>query len=132
MLRQTALLIASLAYITTVAAEPVLGTWQTVPDDNGNYGHVLVQPCEDAICGELIQSFAKDGSVLESENIGKNIIWDMQPKGDGKYAGGKIWSPDRDKTYKSKMELVNEGQGLAVEGCILFICRDGGTWKRVN
>jgi uncharacterized protein (DUF2147 family) len=54
----------------------------------------------------------------------------MVPKGDGIYGDGKVWSPDRDKTYNSKMRL--KGDGLAVEGCVVGICRDGGTWTRVN
>ena len=32
------------------------------------------------------------GASYESENIGKQIIWAMKNKGDGKYGGGKIWS----------------------------------------
>jgi uncharacterized protein (DUF2147 family) len=67
---------------------------------------------------------------LQSANIGKLIIWDMKPKGSGKYGGGKVWSPDRDKTYSSK--LVLEGDSLKVSGCVLVVCRDGGTWDRVE
>ena len=54
----------------------------------------------------------------------------MKSKGNGKYGGGKIWAPDRDKTYSSK--LVLSGDQLQVKGCILIICRDGGTWQRVK
>jgi len=54
----------------------------------------------------------------------------MVNKGKGKYSGGKIWSPDRDKTYDSKLEL--HGDQLKVSGCVLFLCRDGGTWTRVK
>lgn len=111
-------------------ADDVHGTWKTVPDDNGNFGYIEVTNCGATICGKLVKSFSGDGSVLDSENTGKMIIWDMEPQGDGKYANGKIWAPDRDKTYKSKMTL--SGNSLAVEGCVLGICRDGGTWTRVN
>jgi uncharacterized protein (DUF2147 family) len=54
----------------------------------------------------------------------------MVAEGAGAYSGGKIWSPDRDKTYNGKMQLT--GNGLAVSGCVLGICRDGGTWTRVK
>lgn len=111
-------------------ADPVEGTWQTKPDDNGNFGHIRIATCGDSICGELIKSFHGDGSELASDNIGKQIIWDMKPEGGGLYDGGKVWAPDRDKTYKSKMQL--NGDSLAIEGCVLFICRDGGTWTRVK
>lgn len=132
MYRQLTTSLCALTFAASAMADPALGTWQTAPDDNGNYGHIRVSMCDDSLCGELVQSFSSDGEVLESENIGRNIIWDMKARGNNQYAGGKIWSPDRDKTYTSKMELVDGGSGLAVEGCILFICRNGGTWKRIQ
>ena len=113
-------------------ADPVFGTWKTIPDDNGNYGHIQVKQCGDTICGELIASFEGDGSAADPRHVGKNIIWNMSSKANGKYGGGKIWAPDRDKTYSSKMELVDGGNGLKVKGCVAIICRDGGTWTRVN
>lgn len=112
------------------AADPVEGVWQTKKDDNGNYGHIQIKACGAAFCGTLIKSFDKDGKNLESENVGKKIIWDMVAYGDGVYDDGQIWSPDRDKTYNSEMKL--DGNSLQVYGCVLGICRDGGTWKRVK
>ncbi len=124
--------IATAVLISTpvLAADAVFGTWKTKPDDNGNYGHVQVAQCGGKICGKLVKSFNSDGSQGIQDNIGKNIIWDMTNEGDGAYGGGQIWAPDRDKTYKSKMQL--NGDTLGVKGCIAFICRDGGTWTRVN
>ena len=113
-----------------MAQDAVEGIWQTTADDNGNYGHIEVVPCGNAFCGTLIRSFDSSGNAMASENVGKRIIWDMQSRGNGKYARGKIWSPDRDKTYNSKMTL--SGDTIAVKGCVLGICRDGGTWTRVN
>ena len=121
---------AALMMAGAAMADPVLGTWQTGKDDNGNYGHIKVVKCGAAICGTLVKSFSSDGSVLPSENTGRQIIWDMQPDGGGAYSGGKVYSPDRDKTYNSKMSL--KGNKLSVSGCVLGICRDGGTWTRVN
>lgn len=112
------------------AADPVEGIWQTAPDDNGNFGHIEVKPCGAAFCGTLVKAFDSAGKQVESPNVGKQIVWDMIAQGDGSYADGKIWSPDRDKTYNSKMELA--GDGLTVKGCVLMICRDGGTWTRVK
>jgi len=112
------------------AADPVYGTWKTEPDDNGNFGHVQVQACGAKICGTLVKAFDSSGAETPSENVGKKIVWDMVSEGDGDYGGGKIWSPDRDKTYKSNMQL--SGNKLAVEGCVLMICRNGGNWMRVN
>lgn len=112
------------------AADPVFGTWKTEKDDNGNFGHIRIEACGETICGTLIESFDSAGAAMQSPNIGKKIVWDMVAQGDGAYGGGKIWSPDRDKTYKSKMQL--DGNKLAVQGCVLLICRNGGNWQRVN
>ncbi len=118
------------AFAAPVAADPAYGLYQTIKDDNGNYGHIQVAACGSKICGTLVKSFGPDGKEIASDNVGKHIIWDMEPDGNGAYSGGKVWDPSRDKTYSSKMEL--KGKNLAISGCILMICRDGGTWTRVN
>ncbi len=115
---------------TALASDPVFGVWKTTPDDNGNFGHINVAACGATICGTLIKAFDGSGKEVPSDNVGKKIIWDMVAKGDGAYGNGKVWTPDRDKTYNAKMEL--QGNGLAISGCVLGICRDGGTWTRVN
>ena len=123
---------ATLSLLSGAAvADPVLGVWKTTPDDNGNFGHIKVAECEGEICGTLIKSFDSPGASYESEHIGKQIIWAMKNKGDGKYSGGKIWSPDRDKVYNSKMVLEGNDQ-LKISGCVLILCRDGGTWTRID
>jgi len=112
------------------AADPVEGTWKTKPDDNGNFGYVQIKPCGPAFCGTLIKAFDGSGKEIDSPNVGKKIVWDMVAYPDGLYDDGKIWSPDRDKTYSSDMQL--SGNSLSVRGCVLGICRDGGTWTRVK
>lgn len=111
-------------------ADPVEGVWKTKPDDNGNFGHIDVKPCGAAFCGSLVKAFDGSGAEIQSPNVGKRIIWDMVAYGDGAYDDGKVWSPDRDKTYNSEMQLT--GDSLAVKGCVVGICRDGGTWTRVK
>jgi len=111
-------------------ADPVEGVWKTAKDDNGNFGHIKVSMCGAKICGVLVKSFDSSGAPLASDNDGKRIIWDMVPEGGGKYGSGKVWSPDRDKTYSSKMTL--KGASLAIKGCVMGICRSGGKWSRVK
>ena len=113
----------------SAAADPIFGTWKTQPDDNGNFGHVEISACGNAVCGVIRAAFDSAGNPRPSDNIGKRMIWDMNARGDGNYRGGKIWAPDRDKTYNSRMEL--SGNTLEVSGCVLGICR-GQTWSRVN
>jgi uncharacterized protein (DUF2147 family) len=126
------LIIAALAatFGTAALADPVVGVWQTSKDDNGNVGHVEIKPCGQAFCGTLVQAFNGEGQPIESPNLGRQIVSDMVAKADGLYDDGQIYSPDRDKTYNGDMTLA--GDSLKVRGCVLGICRDGGTWARVK
>ncbi len=117
---------------SVLAGDPVTGIWQTAPGDSGGWLHVKIAPCGKKICGTIVKAFKKGGAPdPQYANLGKPIIWDMVPEGDGYYAGGKIWAPDRDKVYRSKMQLA--GKRLTVKGCVMggLICR-GQEWKRVQ
>jgi len=114
---------------TAFAADPLEGTWRTAKDDNGNSGLIQVKPCGAALCGTLVQSFDKAGKAFKSENQGRKIISETVASGGGSYKG-KVYSPDRGKTYNSKLKL--SGKTLKVSGCVLGICRDGGTWTKVK
>lgn len=122
---------AALAVLAGTAwADPVEGVWQTRKDDNGNFGHVEIKPCGPAFCGTLIRAYNGEGKEIESPNVGRRIVWDMVAYANGLYDDGKIYSPDRGKEYNGDMTLT--GDSLKVRGCVLGICRDGGTWKRVK
>lgn len=124
-------MIAALLMASSAFADPVEGMWKTAPQDDGSYGFVKVAPCGDKFCGILVKGVNAAGEVATSgDNIGKQIVWDMVAKGEGRYGGGKIWAPDRDQTYNSDMIL--DGQVLRVRGCVLGICRDGGVWTRAD
>ena len=113
-----------------LAGDPVEGIWTTRPDDNGNFGQIEIAPCGQALCGTLIRSFDGGGVALDSENVGKRIVRDMMSQGGGYYDGGKVWAPDRDKSYTANLQL--NGSSLAVSGCVLggLICR-ASDWSRV-
>ena len=123
--------LAALAILiaTPTLADPVLGLYKTQPGDNGNFGHVELYTCDAAICGVIRKAFDGSGKEIPSDNIGRRMIWDMQAQGDGSYSKGKIWAPDRDKTYSSKMSL--SGNALKVSGCVLGICR-AQNWTKIN
>lgn len=123
----TLIFAAILGLASAVAADPLEGNWRTPTDDNGNSGVVQVAPCGAALCGTLVQSFDGNGASFASPNIGRQIIFDTTPSGGGAYRG-QVWSPDRDKTYNSRLQL--NGNSLSVSGCVMGICRDGGTWTR--
>ncbi|MBO9472497.1 DUF2147 domain-containing protein [Shimia sp. R10_1] len=128
----TALTCAGLmcAGATAALADPVEGTWKTQPGDTGGYLHVKIASCGSAICGNIDKAFDANGQVVSNyEHQGKKMLWDMGADGGGAYSGGKIWAPDADKTYNSKMTL--KGSTLTVKGCVAVICR-GQDWTRVN
>ncbi len=132
---KTITLAAAFAAMATgaLAADPVDGLWKTAPGDTGGYLHVTIAECGSAICGTIDTAFDAQGNEqLNYENLGKQIIWDMIPEGDGSYGNGKIWAPDRDKTYSSKMSLDGQDK-LTVKGCAVggLVCR-GQTWTRVQ
>lgn len=120
-----ALLLATPAF----AADPIIGMYKTQPGDNGNFAHVEIYECDGSICGVIRKAFDGSGAELDTDTIGKRMIWDMSASGNGKYSGGKIWAPDRDKVYKSKMEL--SGSQLSVSGCVAIICRSQN-WTKIN
>ncbi len=125
---KTLLLSAAMALLASAAlAEPLLGTWRTAKDDNGNSGLIEVKACGAAICGTLVKSFDAAGKTFASPNVGRKIIWDTVSAGDGEYRG-MVYSPDRDAEYKSKLVLT--GDKLSVSGCRIGICREGGVWTR--
>lgn len=102
------------------------GVYQTEPGDSGGVLHVQMAPCVDdaaLTCGTILRAYSADGSLnADYEHLGKPIVWAMPDKGGDKWGKGKIWAPDRDKTYDSHMAL--EGNILKVKGCVAFICRN--------
>lgn len=124
------LLAAALAVLaTTAAADPVEGVWQTQPDD-GYFAHVEMVPCGAAICGTIVRAYDATGAEYASPNIGRQIVIDMVPQGDGEYAG-EVWRPSNDKIYIGNMTL--SGDNLRLRGCVMggLIC-SGQDWVRVQ
>jgi uncharacterized protein (DUF2147 family) len=125
-------LTVALILATGAFADQVAGKWKTQEGEEGGYLHVDIAPCGSSICGTIAKAYGAGGGVTaDYEHLGKRLIWDMKADGNGSYSGGKIWAPDADKTYKSKMSL--NGNRLEVKGCVAggLICR-GQTWTRVN
>lgn len=109
-------------------ADPLEGIWQTEVDD-GAYAHVAIKPCGAALCGVIARTF-KDGAEYQSENLGKTLVIDMKPLGDGDYEG-EVWRPSNDKIYYGTIALA--GDKLRLAGCVAggLICAKQD-WQRVN
>lgn len=122
-----------LALVTTfampmLALADVTGKWNTEKSEDGAWLTVDIQPCDNYICGVVVDAHnVKDNSV-----IGTEMIKGMKKKSDTAYSKGKIYAPDTEKWYKSKMKLDADGN-LKVSGCVFggIICRSQ-LWTRAR
>lgn len=129
-MRILALTLAAALAAGPALANDVFGKWQTEKNDEGKYLEIEVHACKDdaaKVCGTIV---AAHGGA-NGKNIGKALIWDMEPDGPNEWQNGKIWKADEDEVYDSEMEL--QGDVLKVSGCILFgqICKSQ-SWPRVK
>lgn len=126
----TALSLAILA-AGPVMADPIEGMWRTAPDDHGETGYIRITPCGTTMCGTLERAENAKAQEIHPDTIGRKIVWNLVETGNGEYEG-RIYAPDRDKEYMSRLQL--SGNRIAVKGCVLggLICRNGGTWTRVQ
>ena len=128
-MKRFALALAGLVISAGAAlADPVEGVWKTEVDD-GAYAHIQMAPCGAAYCGVIAKTFNASGEY-QSENLGKKLVIDMVPNGDGSYAGS-VWRPSNNKIYIGKMTL--NGNKLKLKSCVTggLIC-SGQNWVRVQ
>jgi len=103
----------------------ITGSWKSEANENGEYIIVKIEPCGPSFCGDMV-----DTNAPRREVIGTQIVQNMTPEGNNKYAGGRIYAPDTEKWYNGKLELLSNSQ-LKVAGCVLggLVCRSQ-TWTR--
>lgn len=120
--------VAAIAIAGTAWADPAEGTWQTEVDD-GAYAQVVIAPCGAAFCGTINRTFNASGEY-QSPNLGRQIVIDMVPAGDGSYAG-QVWRPSNNKIYIGKMDVT--GNQLRLRGCVAggLICASQN-WSRLQ
>ncbi len=122
--------LALIAAQPALAADPLTGIWQTSPGRDGGFGHVQIQPCGAGLCGTVVRTFDASGKVVQASDLGAAILDKVQPTGDGGYGEGRIINPESGRSYTARLTL--RGDRLDVGGCILMICRNAGTWQRVE
>jgi len=115
---------ATLALVSLPAFADITGNWLSEKNDEGKQVSVEIFNCGEKICGKITDVHNSDKTSI----IGKPIIENMNKKGDSRYSGGRIWAPDEEKWYKSKIK-VEDADTLKVSGCVAFICR-GQIWTR--
>lgn len=128
-MNKLAFAVAISAFASAASADALEGVWKTEVDD-GAYAHITIAPCAAAFCGKITESFKEDGSSNASENIGKTIVIDMVPQGDGYYEGS-VFRPSNGKTYYGTITL--NGDSLKLAGCVAggLICSKQN-WARVQ
>jgi uncharacterized protein (DUF2147 family) len=70
------------------------------------------------------EAFDSRGQLMPRPISAAQIIWDTNPTGDGRAIRGRIYAPDRDATYNSRLTL--SGNTLVVCGRLLA---DSALWR---
>ena len=111
--------LASMAF----AADPLANTtWQTY-DEGKPKGVVKITESNGVLTGKLISTVSEKGQ----KHIGMTIISGLKADGNGKYSGGKITDPEKNKTYKLTANL--NGSNLDLKGHLGPFSRSQ-TWKK--
>lgn len=110
------------------AQDAAIGTWQTEVDD-GAFAYITIAPCGAAVCGSIARTFNSEGEY-QFPNLGRQIVIDMAPNGDGFY-NGQVWRPSNDRIYVGKMDIA--GDALRLRGCVAggLICASQN-WVRIE
>ena len=111
--------LASMAF----AADPLANTtWQTY-DEGQPKGVVKITESNGVLTGKLISTVSKEGQ----KHVGMTIISGLKADGNGKYSGGKITDPEKNKTYKLTANM--SGSSLNLKGHLGPFSRSQ-TWKK--
>lgn len=112
------------------------GRWQTIDDDTGKAKSIveIYRTTDGSYAGKVVEILDTRngtdplcdkcrGSNRNKPIKGMVILWGLKPDGPGKWNGGTVLDPENGKTYKSKIELLENARKLGMSGCIAFICR---------
>ncbi|WP_374300495.1 DUF2147 domain-containing protein [Paracoccus sp. (in: a-proteobacteria)] len=124
--------LAALALLASpaVAADPLAGTWRTQLGKDGGFGHVEIVPCGGGLCGTVIRTFDAAGQSVRADDLGALILDRIVATGEGGYGKGRIINPETGRGYTARLKL--RGNLLDIGGCVMMICRNAGTWQRVE
>ena len=122
---KTAVAIAGLSIASlAMAADPIVGTWQTFDDDGKTpKGVVKITESNGVITGKLTSTVDPKGQKF----VGMTIISNLKADGNGKYSGGRITDPEKDKSYR--MTAALNGNSLKLKGYLGPFSRSQ-TWKK--
>lgn len=105
------------------AADPLANTtWQTFEDGNPK-GVVKITESNGVLTGKLIEANTAKGK----QYVGMTVISGLKADGNGKYSGGSITDPAKNKTYRLTANL--SGSTLDLKGHLGPFTRTQ-TWKK--
>ena len=105
------------------AADPLANTtWQTF-DEGKPKGVVKITESNGVLTGKLISTVSEKGK----KHVGMTVISGLKADGGGKYSGGNITDPEKNKTYRMTASL--EGNTLNLKGHLGPFSRSQ-TWKK--
>lgn len=100
----------ALLSITAFAADPLANTtWQTF-DEGVPKAVIKITESEGVLTGKIVSTTRPEGKKF----VGKTIISGLKSSGQGKYTGGSITDPEKNKTYKLTASL--NGKVLNLKG----------------
>lgn len=122
--KKSILAVAGISMATMAfAADPLANTtWQTF-DDGKPKGVVKITESNGVLTGKLISTVSEKGK----KHVGMTIISDLKADGGGKYSGGTITDPEKNKTYRMTANL--SGDTLNLKGYLGPFSRSQ-TWKK--
>jgi uncharacterized protein (DUF2147 family) len=132
---RAALVIASIAFLgasNATAQNSPVGVWRTFDAGTNRPGaEVEIYATGDKLSGKILRSLRPEeqGRIdlcvkcpderKDKPMIGLEIIRDLpRTSKDSVWEGGNILDPDNGKTYKLRVELIEEGKQLKVRGYI--------------
>ncbi len=119
------------------------GTWLSEEGDAA----IELSACDEGVCGEivwLLEPTDDAGTLKHDINnpdpalrgrpiVGLRLLQGFQPDGPDRWTGGRIYDPNSGKSYRSKLELVGDGETLKVRGYVLTPLFGRSTrWSRTN
>ncbi|WP_201528941.1 DUF2147 domain-containing protein [Psychrobacter frigidicola] len=121
---KTALAVAGVSMATMAfAADPLANTtWQTF-DEGKPKGVVKITESNGVLTGKLVSTVSEKGQKY----VGMTIISDLKADGNGKYSGGTITDPEKNKAYRMTANL--NGSTFDLKGYIGPFSRTQ-TWKK--
>ena len=124
--------------VFTSAAQTALGVWKTIDDETGEAkSHVEIYEQNGKVHGKIIKLINPESEICKTCSgdrknkalVGMKIMWNMRKSGKV-WKSGKIFSPQKDKTYSCKIWLDNSDT-LKVRGYYYGFYRTQ-TWHRVK